>query len=162
LLEKQEDLFYEEHDKVVEIEKSVALEVEKNERLVCDLSSCHATISSFRNENNYLNARIEKLNATSWSLEHVFVWNRCKDIGIDACNDHDSTIAKLNDKIVRLNVQLKTCKNEVEKVKFARDAYTISRHPSIKDGLGFQKGTKDTKSQKAVNFTRDTTTHVAF
>jgi hypothetical protein len=73
LLEKQEDLLYEEHDEVVEIEKSVALEVEKNESLVCDLSSCHATISSFRNENNYLNARIEKLNATSSSLEHVFV-----------------------------------------------------------------------------------------
>ena len=48
MLERQEDLFYEEHDRVVEIEKSVALEVEKNERLVCDLSSCHATISSLK------------------------------------------------------------------------------------------------------------------
>jgi hypothetical protein len=45
LLEKQEDLLYEEHDKVVEVKKSLALEVEKNARLVCDLSSCHATIS---------------------------------------------------------------------------------------------------------------------
>jgi hypothetical protein len=71
------------------------------------------------------------------------------------CNNHASTITKLNDEIVQLNVQLKTCKNEVEKVKFARDAFTIGRHPSIKDGLGFQKGTKDTKSQKALNFTKD-------
>ena len=45
--------------------------------------------------------------------------------------------------------------NECEKIKFARDAYTIGRHPSIKDGLGFQKGTKATKSQKAPNFTRE-------
>jgi hypothetical protein len=48
LLEKQEDLLYEEHDKVVEIEKSLALEVEKNERLLCNLSSCHATIYSLK------------------------------------------------------------------------------------------------------------------
>jgi hypothetical protein len=48
LIEKQEDLLYEEHDKVVEIETSIALEVDKNERLVCDLSSCHATISSLK------------------------------------------------------------------------------------------------------------------
>jgi hypothetical protein len=61
----------------------------------------------------------------------------------------------LTDEIVRLNIQLKTCKNEVEKVKFARDAFTIGRHPSIKDGLGFQKGTKDTKSQKVLNFTKE-------
>jgi hypothetical protein len=162
LLEKQEDLLYEEHDKVIEIEKSLALEVENNERLVCDLSSCLATISRLKNANNDLNARIEKLNVTSSSLEHVFVCNRCKVFDIDTCNDHVSTIAKLNNEIVQLNVQLKTCKNEVEKFKFARDAYTIGRHPSIKDGLGFQKGTKDTKSQKAANFTGEKgKTHMA-
>jgi hypothetical protein len=38
LLEKQEDLLYEEHGKVVEIGKSLALEVKKNERLACYLS----------------------------------------------------------------------------------------------------------------------------
>jgi hypothetical protein len=44
---------------------------------------------------------------------------------------------------------------EVEKVKFARDAFNIGRHPSIKDGHVFQKGTKDTKNQKAFNFTKE-------
>ncbi|NAW18870.1 hypothetical protein FGF97_23455 [Salmonella sp. hn-f5] len=38
LLEKQEDLLYEEHGKVVEIGKSLALEVKKNERIACYLS----------------------------------------------------------------------------------------------------------------------------
>ena len=90
----------------------------------------------------------------SSSLEHVSICTRCKDHDFDACIDHASTIAKLNDEIVQLNVQLKTCKNEVEKVKFARDAFTFGRHPSIEDGLGFQKGTKNTKSQKALNFTK--------
>jgi hypothetical protein len=40
LLEKQEDLLYEEHDKVVEVEKSLALEIKKNEMLAFELSSC--------------------------------------------------------------------------------------------------------------------------
>jgi hypothetical protein len=54
LLEKQEDLLYEEHDKVVEVEKSLVLEIKKNERHVCDLSSYHTTISSLRNANDDL------------------------------------------------------------------------------------------------------------
>jgi hypothetical protein len=96
-------------------------------------------------------------------MEHVSTCAKCKDNDFDACSNHDfdtcnnhaSTIAKLNDEIVQLNIQLRTCKNKVEKVKFARDAFTIDRHPSIKDGLGFQKGTKDTKSQKALNFANE-------
>jgi hypothetical protein len=38
-LEKQEDMLYEEHDKVVEVEKSLALEMKKNEMLAFELSS---------------------------------------------------------------------------------------------------------------------------
>jgi hypothetical protein len=40
-------------------------------------------------------------------------------------------------------------KNDFDKLKFARDAYTIGRHPSIKDGLGFRRETKNLTSQKA-------------
>jgi hypothetical protein len=137
------------------VEKSLALEIKKNEMLVFELSSFHSSISSLKSLNADLNARIEKLSVTSSSLEHVFICNRCKDFDIDACNDHAFTIAKLNDEIAELNIQLKTCKNEVDKVKFPRDTYTIGRHPSIKDGLGFQNGTKDTKSQNPTNFTRE-------
>jgi hypothetical protein len=39
LLEKQEDILYEEHDKLVNVEKSLALEVKKNELLSSELSS---------------------------------------------------------------------------------------------------------------------------
>jgi hypothetical protein len=120
-----------------------------------ELSSCHSSISSLKSLNADLNTRIEKLSVASSSMEHVSICTKCKDHDFDACSNHASTIAKLNAEIVQLNVQLKTCKNEVEKVKFARDAFTIGRHPSIKDGLGFQKGTKYTKSQKALNFTKE-------
>jgi hypothetical protein len=51
--------------------------------------------------------------------------------------------------VASLNAQLKTCKVDFDKLKFARDAYTIGRHPSIKDGLGFQKEAKNLTSQRA-------------
>jgi hypothetical protein len=120
-----------------------------------ELSSYHSSITSLKNSNDDLKARIEKLNVTSSSVEHVSNCVKCKDHNFNACSNHASTIAKLNDEIAQLNVQLKTCKNKVEKVKFARDAFTIGRHPSIKDGHGFQKGTKNTKSQKVLNFTKE-------
>jgi hypothetical protein len=59
-LEKQEDILYEEHDKLVNFGKSLALEGKKNEILSSKLSSCHESISSLKSLNADLNARIEK------------------------------------------------------------------------------------------------------
>jgi hypothetical protein len=155
LLEKQEDLLYEEHDKIVEVEKSLALGIKKNEMLAFELSSCHSSITILKSLNDDLNARIEKVNVTSSSIECVSICAKCKGHDFNVYSNHASTMAKLNDEIANLNAQLKNCKNEVEKVKFARDAFTIGRHPSIKDGLGLQKGTKNTKSQKDLNLTKE-------
>jgi hypothetical protein len=52
-------------------------------------------------------------------------------------------------------LNLKLARMSVKKIKFARDAYTIGRHPSIKDGLGFQKGTKNLTSQRASNLIKE-------
>jgi chromosome segregation ATPase len=112
LLEKQEDILYEEHDKLVSVEKSLTLETNKNEVLSSELSSCHESISSLKRINADLNARIEKINTTSSSVEHVSICNRCKDFDVDACNNHVSNISKLNDEIANLNAKLKTCKTE--------------------------------------------------
>jgi hypothetical protein len=95
------------------------------------------------------------LNVASSSLEHVSICNRCKDVDIDACIDHASTIIKLNDDIAKLHAQLKTCKDECEKIKFARGAYIIGRYPSIKDALGFHRGAKDTKSHKVPSLIKE-------
>jgi hypothetical protein len=70
-------------------------------------------------------------------------------------NTYVATILKLNDEVAHLNGQLKICKNDYEKLKFARDAYTIGRHSSIKDGLGFQKGTKNLTSQRTSNLNKE-------
>jgi hypothetical protein len=97
------------------------------------------SISSLKNLNDDLNAKSEEANFASSSIEHVVICNRCKDFNVDACNEHASTIIKLNNDVASLNAQLKTCKDNYEKLKFARYVYTIGRHPSIKDGLGFRK-----------------------
>jgi hypothetical protein len=149
LLEKQEDILYEEHDKFVSVQKSLALEINRNEMLSSELSACHETVSSLKSVNDDLNAKLKEANKSSSCVEHVSICNRCKDFDINACNEHLSSITKLNDEVASLNAQLKTCKVDFDKLKFARDAYTIGRHPLIKDGLGFRKEAKNLTSQKA-------------
>jgi hypothetical protein len=95
------------------------------------------------------------MNVASSSLEHASICTRYKDYDIYACVNHASTISKLNNGIAKLHDQLKTCKNECENIKFARDAYTIGRHPSTNDRLGFHGGANDTKSHKALNFIKE-------
>jgi hypothetical protein len=77
------------------------------------------------------------------------ICTRCKDFDIDACSEHLVSISKLNEELASLNAQLKTSKSEFDKLKFARDAYSIGRHPSIKDGLGFKREAKNLTSHKA-------------
>jgi hypothetical protein len=80
--------------------------------------------------------------------EHVVICDRCKDFNVDACDEHLISITKLNDEVASLNAQLKTCKTNFDQLKFARDAYIVGRHPSIKDGLGFRKEAKNLTSQR--------------
>jgi hypothetical protein len=105
LLEMQEDIFYEEHDKFVSVQKSLALEIKKNKILSSELSSCHESIASLKDLNNDLNTKLEKANATSSCVEHVVICNRCKDVDFDK---DVATIAKLNNDVASLNDQLKT------------------------------------------------------
>jgi hypothetical protein len=117
--------------------------------LSSELSACHESVSSLRSLNVELNAKLEEVNKSSSCVEHVVICNRCKDFDVNACDEHLISIAKLNDEVSSLNAQLKTCKIDFDKLKFARDAYTVDGHPSIKDGLGFRKETKNLTSQKA-------------
>jgi hypothetical protein len=147
LLEKQEDILYEEHDKFINAQKTLALETKKNELLTSELFACNDFVSKLKNLNVDLNAKLEEANSASSSIEH--------DFNIDACKEHASTIHKLNNDVASLSAQLKTCKDSYEKLNFARDAYTIGRHPSIKDGLGFQKETKNLTSQRTSSLNKE-------
>jgi hypothetical protein len=83
--------------------------------LSSELSTCHDSISSLKTLNDELNTKLEKCNVASSSIEHVVICNRCKYFDIDACNEHASTILKLNNDVASLNAQLKTCKDNYEK-----------------------------------------------
>ena len=117
--------------------------------LSCELSTCHETMSSLTSINDDLNAKLEVANRPSSCVEHVVICNRCKDFNVDACVEHLTSISKLNGEVASLNDQLKTSKNEFDKLTLARDAYTVGRHPSIKDGLGFKREAKNLTSHKA-------------
>jgi hypothetical protein len=146
---------YEEHDKFVSVQKSLDLETKRNEVLSSELSACHESISSLKNLNDDLNDKLEEVSKISSCVEHVSICNRCKDFDVDACDEHLISITKLNDEVASLNAQPKTCKSDFDKLKFARDAYTIGKHPSIKDGLGFRKETKNLTSQKAPTLNKE-------
>jgi hypothetical protein len=140
---------YEEHDKFVEAQKSLALEIKRNEMLACEVSTCHDSISNLKSINDDLNAKLVEANKSNSCVEHVEICTRCKDFDVNACSEHLVSISKLNDEVASLNAQLKTSKSDFEKLKFARDAYTVGRHPSIKDGLGFKREAKNLTSHKA-------------
>jgi hypothetical protein len=78
--------------------------------LAFELSSCHSYITSLKSLNDDVNARIENLSVASSFVEHVSICANCKDHDFNACSNHASTIAKLNDEIAHLNVQLKLAK----------------------------------------------------
>src|SRR5688572_26789981 len=59
LLEKQEDILYEEHDKFISVQKSLALETKRNEIISSELSACHETISSLKSLNDELTTKLE-------------------------------------------------------------------------------------------------------
>jgi hypothetical protein len=149
LLEKQEDILYEEHDKFVSVQKSLALEIKRNEMLSSELSACHETISSLKSLNDEVTTKLEGVHKSSSCEKHVVICDRCKDFDVDAYDEHLISIIKLNDEVASLIAQLKTCKTNFDQLKFARDAYTVGRHPSIKDGLGFRKEAKNLTSQRA-------------
>jgi hypothetical protein len=100
---------YEEHDKFISVQKSLALEIKRNEMLSSELSTCHESTSILKKLNDDLNTKLEKVNATSSCVEHVVICNRCKDVDFD---EHAATIAKLNNDVASLNDQLKTYKDD--------------------------------------------------
>jgi hypothetical protein len=58
------------------------------------------------NKNVRLNANIEELNAckpSTSTVEHVPICTRCRDINVDAIDDHLAMIKKQNDHIAQLN-----------------------------------------------------------
>jgi hypothetical protein len=91
------------------LKNTYALEVEKCENLSKELNICTDSISCLNTENDNLIAKIEKLNASNVStstVEHVTICTRCRDINVDAMNDHIAIIKEENDHIAKLNAKI--------------------------------------------------------
>jgi hypothetical protein len=185
LLECQEDLLVKENKKFVKLKNAYALEVEKcnnlfkelsicndsisclrieNENLVSKiekLNVCNDSISSLRDENVILNAKIEELNAckpSTSTIEHVSICTRCRDVNVEAIDDHFAMIKNQNDHIAILNAKIVEHELENENFKFAISMLYNGRRPGIKDGIGFQQGsqsnTKLSATKKLSNFVK--------
>jgi hypothetical protein len=145
LLECQEDLLVKENKKFVKLKNAYALEVEKCENLSKGLNICNDSISCLRTENDNLIAKIEELNVSNVStstVEHVTICTRCRDVNVDAMNDHIAMIKEQNDHIAKLNAKIVEHELENDKFKFARNMLYNGRRPGIKDGIGFQQGSQ--------------------
>jgi hypothetical protein len=145
LLECQEDLLVKENKKFVKLKNAYALEVEKCEILSKELNICNDSIFYLRDENASLNAKIDELNVckpSTSTVEHVTFCTRCRDINVEAIDDHLPMIKEQNDHISKLNAKIVEHELEKEKFKFARSMLYNGRRPGIKDGIGFQQGSQ--------------------
>jgi hypothetical protein len=109
------------------------------------LNVCNDSISCLRDEKVKLNTKIEELNAckpSTSTIDHVSICTRCRDINVEAIDDHLAMIKKQNDHIATLNVKIAEHELENEKFKFARSKLYNGRHLGIKDGIGFQQGSQ--------------------
>jgi hypothetical protein len=142
ILECQEDLLVKDNKKIVKLKDVYALEIEKCQNLTKELDICNDSISCLRTENVSLNAKIEELNTCKVSIEHVTICTRCRDIIVDAMNDHLTTIKEQNDHIAKLNAKIVEHELENKKIKFACNLLYNGRRPGIKDSVGFQQGSQ--------------------
>jgi hypothetical protein len=119
----------------------------KNEKnLTKELKTSNDSISCLKSENASLIAKIEELNTchvSTSTIEHVTIWTRCRDVDVNAINDHLALIKKQNDHIAKLNTKIAEHELENEKFKFAHSIFYNGRHPDIKDGIDFQPGSQN-------------------
>jgi hypothetical protein len=145
-LECQEDLLVKENKKFVILKDAFALEVEKCKNLTKELYTCNDSILCLKTENVSLIAKIEELNAChvpTSTIEHVTICTKCRDIDGNAMNDHLAMIKEQNDHIAKMNAKIAEHEIENENFKFFRSMLYNGRHPSIKDGVGFQPGSQN-------------------
>jgi hypothetical protein len=127
------------HDSISSLRTENASLVSKIEKL----KICNDSISCLRDENAILNAKIEELNvckSSTYTVEHVSICTRCRDINVEAIDDQLAMIKNQNDHIAKLNAKIAKHELENENFKFARSMLYNGRRPGIKDDIRFQHG----------------------
>jgi hypothetical protein len=99
------------------------------------------SISGLRDKNARISAKIEELNVckpSTSTIDHVSICTRCREINVEAIDDHLSMIKQQNDHIAKLTTKIAEHELENENFKFARSMLYNGRRLGIKDGIGFQ------------------------
>jgi predicted RNase H-like nuclease (RuvC/YqgF family) len=99
------------------VKNDYAQEVEKCENLTKELSICHDSITSLRNENASLNTKIDKLNESISSLrtENASLISKVRELNV--CNDSISYLRNENDILHAKIDELNVCKPSTSTVK---------------------------------------------
>jgi hypothetical protein len=85
---------------------------------------------------------LNNCNPSTSTVEHVTICTRCRDVNVEAIDDHLAMIKEQNDHIARLNDKIVEHELENGKFKFARSMLYNGRRPGIKDDIGFQQGSQ--------------------
>jgi seryl-tRNA synthetase len=117
LLDSQEDFLIKENKKHVKTKNAYALEVEKCEKLTSDLSTCHDTISSLRNENAKLIAKVEKSNVCDDSIVNLKNDNASLIAKIDKLNASVSSLKIQNEKLIAKAKELNVCNVSISNLR---------------------------------------------
>jgi hypothetical protein len=132
--------------KIDKLNESISSLRTKNASLISkvkDLNVCNDSISCLRDENAMLKSKIDELNAckpSTSTVDHVSICTRCRDVNVDAINDHLALVKQQNDHIAQLTAKINEHEIENENFKFARSMLYNGRRPGIKDDIGFQQG----------------------
>jgi prefoldin subunit 5 len=120
-LDSQEDFLIKENKKHVKLKNAYAQEVEKCENLTKELSICHDSISSLRNENATLVSKIKELNVCNDSIISLRNENASLNAKIDELNICHDTISSLrieNDSLNTKIEKLSACKPSTSTVEY--------------------------------------------
>jgi hypothetical protein len=108
------------------LNESIARLRTKNDNLISkakDLNVYNDSISRLRNENAILHAKIDELKSckpSTFTVEHVAISTRCRDINVNDIHDHLALIKQQNDHIAQLTSKINEHEIENKNFKFAR------------------------------------------
>jgi hypothetical protein len=129
------------------LKNAYTLEVEKCENLSKELSICNDSISYLTDENASLNAKIEELNVckpSTSTVENVTICTRCRDVNIEAIDDHLAMIKEQNDHIAKLNAKIVEHELKNKKLNLLEACSIMGDALVLRMALASNKGAKAT------------------
>jgi predicted RNase H-like nuclease (RuvC/YqgF family) len=93
--------------KIDKLNESISSLRTENDSLISkarELNICNDSISCLRKENAILHAKIDELNVckpSASTVDHITICTRCRDVNVDAINDHLALNKQQNDHIAQ-------------------------------------------------------------